>query len=121
MHLLHQPVRAVVHKEGAASAERTTPTETGARLDFIRRRGVLTVGYLPDSLPYAFFNAAGDLVGGDGASAQSLAAELNHKREVGPPDPDRAGQKVKPGGFENQKYGVAVSTRATSPLRLWLT
>ncbi len=42
MHLLHEPVPAVVHK--APFAPGASP-ETGARLDIIRRRGVLTVGY----------------------------------------------------------------------------
>ena len=97
MHLLHQPVRAVVHKAGGGSAARTTPPESGARLDIIRRRGVLTVGYLPDSLPYAFFNAAGDLVGLDVELAHRLAAELNVSLEFVPLDRDRAADQVNAG------------------------
>ena len=78
MHLLHQPVQAVVHK---APFTPSTPPEPGPRLDIIRRRGVLTVGYLPDSLPYAFFNAAGDLVG--------LDVELAHRLRLGAQRPAR--------------------------------
>ena len=114
MHLLHQPVRAVVHKAGGGSAARTTPPETGARLDIIRRRGVLTVGYLPDSLPYAFFNAAGDLVGLDVELAHRLAAELNVSLEFVPLDRDRAADQVNAGECDIVMSGVAVTTMRAS-------
>ncbi len=47
-----------------------------ARLSAIRVRGTLRVGYLPGSLPFAFNNARGDLVGFDIELAHRLAEEL---------------------------------------------
>lgn len=43
----------------------------------IRKRGVIRVGYYSDSLPYAFHNASGDLVGFDVEMANELANELH--------------------------------------------
>ena len=114
MHLLHQPVRAVVHKAGGGPSARTTPPETGARLDIIRRRGVLTVGYLPESLPYAFFNAAGDLVGLDVELAHRLAAELNVSLEFVPLDRERTADQVNAGECDIAMSGVAVTTLRAS-------
>ena len=96
MHLLQQPVPAVVHRAGIGPAS-PAPLETGARLDIIRRRGVLTVGYLPDSLPYAFFNAADDLVGLDVELAHRLAAELGVRLEFVPLDRERAVDQINAG------------------------
>ena len=93
---------------------RTTPPESGARLDIIRRRGVLTVGYLPDSLPYAFFNAAGDLVGLDVELAHRLAAELNVSLEFVPLDRERAADQVNAGECDIAMSGVAVTTMRAS-------
>ena len=42
----------------------------------IRARGYLRVGYVPDSLPFAFTNRAGDVVGFDIGMAHRLAREL---------------------------------------------
>ena len=51
-------------------------------LDQIRARGALRVGYLADSLPYAFFNARGDLVGFDVEMAHQLASDLGVRLEL---------------------------------------
>jgi ABC-type amino acid transport substrate-binding protein len=114
MHLLHEPVRAVVHKAGDAGSVRTPPPEGGARLDIIRRRGVLTVGYLADSLPYAFFNAAGDLVGLDVELAHRLAAELSVSLEFVPLDRGREAEQVNAGECDIVMSGVAVTTMRAS-------
>ena len=111
MHLLHEPVPAVVHK--APFAPGASP-ETGARLDIIRRRGVLTVGYMPDSLPYAFFNAAGDLVGFDVELAHRLAAELGVRLEFVPIDRERAADQVNAGECDLIMSGIAVTTLRAS-------
>ncbi len=46
------------------------------RLDIVRARGSLRVGYLPDSLPYAFRNSAGRVVGLDIDVANVMARDL---------------------------------------------
>ena len=71
------------HRQPAAASER------GATLSLIARRGALRVGYLRDSLPYAFFNAADELVGLDVELAYRLAAELGVPLEFVPVDRER--------------------------------
>jgi ABC-type amino acid transport substrate-binding protein len=113
MHLLNQPVEAVVHRAGREPAP-PAPVEAGARLDIIRRRGVLTVGYLPDSLPYAFFNAAGDLVGLDVELAHRLAGELGVRLEFVPLDREGWVDQINAGECDLVMSGVVVTTLRAS-------
>ena len=80
MGLLGTPAATVVHR-APVPADLEVVTST---LDAIRARGSLRVGYLPDSLPYAFFNARGDLVGYDVELANRLAIELGVRLELVP-------------------------------------
>lgn len=74
MQLLRDTVPAVVHKTLPPRSQHD-PSRT--RLDLIRERGVLRVGYYPENrLPFAFFNARGELVGFDIEMAHSLARGL---------------------------------------------
>ena len=111
MHLLQQPVQAVVHRAPFTPA---TPTETGGRLDIIRRRGVLTVGYLPDSLPYAFFNADDALVGFDVELAHRLAGELGVRLEFVPLVRETMFDQVNAGVCDIIMSGVPVTTLRAS-------
>jgi Na+/H+-dicarboxylate symporter/ABC-type amino acid transport substrate-binding protein len=52
------------------------PPLQGTVLDRVRERRMLRVGYFDDSLPYAFTNAAGELVGFDVEMASQLARDL---------------------------------------------
>jgi len=52
------------------------PAVTSTVLDRVRQRGVLRVGYFEDSLPYAFVNRRGELVGLDVEMALQLARDL---------------------------------------------
>ncbi len=80
MHLLHEPAPATVLRERPTM----TSIDEGPVLDAIRKRGLLRVGYLPDSLPFAFFNGRGDLVGLDVELAYRLARELDVRLEFVP-------------------------------------
>lgn len=75
MQLLRRQASARVFKNGEAVPP--LPEAEGSVLDRIRARGVLRVGYLDDSLPYAFVNLHGDLVGFDVEMAYELAADLD--------------------------------------------
>ncbi|HEX8030610.1 MAG TPA: cation:dicarboxylase symporter family transporter [Vicinamibacterales bacterium] len=66
--------RAVVF--GPGNPAPPLPAVTGSILDRVRSRGVVRVGYLTDSLPYAFFNTNQDLVGFDVEMAMQLARDL---------------------------------------------
>jgi Na+/H+-dicarboxylate symporter/ABC-type amino acid transport substrate-binding protein len=48
-----------------------------SRLDNIRQRGYISVGFLRDHMPNAFINESGDLVGSDIEMAHVLAEDLN--------------------------------------------
>ncbi len=52
-----------------------------SRLQEIRRRGFLRVGYFRDALPFAFVNEGGKLVGLDVEMAYALAREMNVRLE----------------------------------------
>jgi Na+/H+-dicarboxylate symporter/ABC-type amino acid transport substrate-binding protein len=114
MHLMRDPVRAVVHKAPPAAATPMAASETGSRLDIIRRRGVLTVGYMPDALPYAFFNAAGDLVGLDVELAHRLASELNVGLEFVPVERERLAEHLEQGDCDLIMSGIPVTTLRAS-------
>jgi ABC-type amino acid transport substrate-binding protein len=60
------------------------PMVTTSVLDRVRDRSVLRVGYFDDSLPYAFVNQRGELVGFDIEMAQQLAQELGVQLELVP-------------------------------------
>jgi proton glutamate symport protein len=81
MHLLRdRGVSAQVFKHGDAVPP--LPAVSTTTLDRIRARGALRVGYLADSLPYAFLNARGDLVGFDVEMAYQLASDLGLRLEL---------------------------------------
>jgi ABC-type amino acid transport substrate-binding protein len=110
MHLLHQPTEAVVHRTPLARTEE----ESGPRLDVIRHRGVLTVGFVPDSLPYAFFNANDDLVGLDIDLAHRLAIELGVKLEFVAVTRDRLVDAMDKGECDIVMSGIVVTTLRAS-------
>ncbi|WP_428353976.1 cation:dicarboxylate symporter family transporter [Methyloprofundus sp.] len=82
MHLLHDPVPAIVHKKPPSVA--VTPDLGHAKLQAIKQRGFLRVGYLMNNLPFGFFNADNDLVGFDVEMAHILAKDLGVSLEFVP-------------------------------------
>jgi ABC-type amino acid transport substrate-binding protein len=54
--------------------------ENGSLMAKIKSRNVLRVGYVPDIMPFAFFNKYGELVGYDIHMAYDLAEILNVSR-----------------------------------------
>lgn len=83
---LHDAGDAVVHRTSAALDAADGSERQGVRLGTIGSRGVLRVGYLPDALPFAFFNGRGELVGFDVALMHHLGAELDVRLEFVPVD-----------------------------------
>jgi Na+/H+-dicarboxylate symporter len=71
------PVRA-----GDAPVE--APGPAAARLDAVRARGVMRVGFFTDAVPYVFYNPEGQLVGFDVEMAHALARELGVSVEFVP-------------------------------------
>jgi ABC-type amino acid transport substrate-binding protein len=102
---------AVVHNTTPLAAP---PAEGTSQLDAIRSRGALLVGFLPDSLPYAFVNARNDLVGFDVEMAYRLAGELGVRLELIPMDRQRMDNDLEEGAVDIVMSGVAVTTLRSS-------
>ena len=79
MHV-RQPAKAVVEREPADWSN----GDSRPVLESIRARGALRVGFLPNSVPFAYFNTHGDLVGFDVELAHRLASELRVSLEFVP-------------------------------------
>ena len=82
MQTLHDRGTARVFRT-AEEAPKLAPVTT-TTLDRVRSRKSLRIGYFDDSLPYAFFNARGELVGFDVDMALQLSADLNVEAEFVP-------------------------------------
>jgi Na+/H+-dicarboxylate symporter/ABC-type amino acid transport substrate-binding protein len=106
MQLLHDPMPAVVLRT-PPGLERFDQAPV---LQRIRTRGVLRVGYVTDALPFAFFNASGDLVGFDVELAHRLAAELHVKLEFRPVDRATLEETLSNGYCDLVMAGIAVTT-----------
>ena len=107
MHLLTRPVPAVVHREPQAVAD----SGGGSVLDDIRARGRLRVGYLTDSLPFAFLNERVDLVGFDVDLAHRMGAELGVTLEFVPILRESLPQSLRDGACDILMSGVVVTPR----------
>ena len=77
---------------------------------------MLRVGYLPDALPFAFFNQAGDLVGFDVELAHRLAREMGVSLAFVPVDRDRLAEQLAEGYCDLVMSGVVVTTNRAREL-----
>ena len=71
---------------------------------------MLRVGYMNDSMPFTFFNEAGDLVGLDVELAHRLAGELGVRLEFVPIERQRLAERLSAGYCDIVMGGVAVTT-----------
>jgi Na+/H+-dicarboxylate symporter/ABC-type amino acid transport substrate-binding protein len=74
MRWMDRPVKARVYTDSLPAVE--PDVDRLGRLAIIERRGTLRVGFLPDSLPFAFRNEEGEVVGFDIEMAHHLATDL---------------------------------------------
>jgi Na+/H+-dicarboxylate symporter len=82
------------------------------RMDYVRSRGVLRVGYRPSNLPCSFLSEDGDLVGFDVEMAHSLAEDLGVKLEFAPFRFEVLGEMLRAGQID-----IAMSCIASLPDR----
>jgi Na+/H+-dicarboxylate symporter/ABC-type amino acid transport substrate-binding protein len=106
MQLVRTKVPATVHHT-PPPAPAATPLQSG--IERIQARGVLRVGYLPDNLPFAYFNATDELVGFDIEMAHTLARDLGVQLEFVPIERDRMAEQVNAGYCDIIMSGVAVT------------
>jgi ABC-type amino acid transport substrate-binding protein len=84
---------------------RSTPT-----LDRIHQRGFLRVGYTRDSLPWAFQNEAGQVVGFDIDMVSLLASEIGVSLELVLTDRADLGRLLNSGYLDTVVGGIALTT-----------
>jgi ABC-type amino acid transport substrate-binding protein len=75
----------------------------------IAARKVLRVGYIPDSVPYAFFNASGELIGYDIEMANVLARDFNVTLEFLETTREHIDQDLASGAIDIVMTGFQVS------------
>jgi Na+/H+-dicarboxylate symporter len=75
----------------------------------ILKRGYLRVGYIPDSLPMAFKNGRGDLVGFDIQLAHYLAKDLKVDLEFVPIDHQKIAESLEKGCCDILMSGIATT------------
>ena len=104
MQLLHEPVSATVARTPSQAPATDLPP-----LESIDARKVLRVGYLPDALPYAFFNQSGDLVGFD-VELRARWREMGVTLAFVAVDRERLAEQLAEGYCDLVMSGVAVTT-----------
>jgi Na+/H+-dicarboxylate symporter/ABC-type amino acid transport substrate-binding protein len=106
---------ARVYKSGEAIPP--LPPVTTSVLDRMRQRGILRVGYFEDSLPYAFFNRRGELVGLDVEMALQLARDLGVQTELVPIDRTALDAGLDPASCDLVMSGAAMTADRAATVR----
>jgi ABC-type amino acid transport substrate-binding protein len=107
MQMLVEPVEAVVLAEAAPNRVPLRPGQS--RLERVRERGILRVGYR-EMLPLSYLNGRGELVGFDIEMAHRLAAELAVTLEFVPVDVRRLKDHLESDHCDVVMTGVAMTT-----------
>jgi ABC-type amino acid transport substrate-binding protein len=111
MHLLRETTPARVERtESPAPAL----ADGASQLAAIRSRGHIRVGYLPDALPFAFFNQQDQLVGFDIELAYRLAGELGVQLQLVPVRRETLDDGLADGYCDIVMSGVAITTDRAS-------
>ena len=82
MDLIRDPVSAIVYKTAPKALADDSPEKS--KQASIRERGYIRIGYVPNGLPYSFFNSSENLVGFDIEMAHMLARDLGVSIEFVP-------------------------------------
>lgn len=115
--LLYEPARVVE----LTKAPPSVPPAAGQRLARIRERGTLRVGYFADSLPLAFRNAKGKLVGFDIEMAHLLARQLDVGLGLVLLDRSEIADALASGVCDIVMSGTAVTPERTTTMRFSTT
>jgi len=107
MNLMNEPVPATVHTSPPPFQPVQSPQKP--RLEVIRERGTIRVGYFKDALPYAFLNSAGKLVGFDIEMANLLARGLGVTLEFVLIDKQKMTEQLKADYCDIIMSGVAIT------------
>ncbi|MFL5774307.1 MAG: cation:dicarboxylate symporter family transporter, partial [Flavisolibacter sp.] len=87
-----------------------------SRIDDIKNRGSIRVGYFSDALPFAFENKAGKLVGFDIEMAYILAQDMKVKLELVKTERNKAAELLNNGTIDIVMSGIAVTLDKTAEM-----
>ncbi|MDD5699179.1 MAG: cation:dicarboxylase symporter family transporter [Victivallaceae bacterium] len=90
--------------------------QRGDRLQLIKKRGILRVGYAPASRPFSYFDAEGKLMGYDIEMAHLLAKDLGCTLEFIPIEYDHLGRGIAEGVIDIVMAGVSVTSERIKSL-----
>jgi Na+/H+-dicarboxylate symporter len=117
MHLLRRPGEAAVYMSPPPPLPPLDAPEQ-SRLDRIRARGTIRVGYRHDMLPFSYVNAAGDLVGFDIEMAHVLARDLDVKLELVPMEPGQMAEQLNAGYCDLVMSATAITPQWAEQIAL---
>jgi len=92
------------------------PAPLDNRLELIKNRGILRVGYNHTSRPFSYFNSAGVLEGHDIAMATMLAKDLGCSLEFIPIEYDNIGKGLSDGVIDLVMAGVSITAERIKSL-----
>jgi len=116
MHLEDGNVESKIIEPAAPNPVPLAPGRS--RIDRIRERGILRVGFNDDNLPYAFRNARGDLVGMSIEMAHQLASDLGAVPEFVPFQRDTLAQQLEDDHFDIAMSGLIGTLERAERMRL---
>ena len=108
MKLLTTPQPATVRKTAFQAPVKPGAEPGLSRLEIIKRRGLIRIGYHKDNLPFSFFNRHGELVGFDIELAHALARDLGLQIEFIPFDFETLDQQVRNDHFDIAMSGIFI-------------
>jgi ABC-type amino acid transport substrate-binding protein len=109
MKMLFDPVPVKIHKSLPTPLKNPRDSSI-SRLEAISKRGFLRVGYFKDSLPFAFTNSEGTLVGFDIEMAHLLAKALDVSLEFVRIDREKVAVLLNDGYCDIVMSGVAITS-----------
>lgn len=107
MQLLRNAGPATVHT--AVPPAPPFPAAQRSRLEWLQEHKRLRVGYLPDTLPFAYFNGKGDLVGFDVEMAHALARDLRFHLEFVPVTLGRLADQLNAGTYDMVMSSIPIT------------
>ena len=79
-------------------------------MERINKTGAIRVGYVPNRIPFSYFNTVGELVGFDIDLAHKLAKDFEWNIEFIPIDHEKMAQQLKTGIYDIVMSGIAMTS-----------
>ena len=108
MQVLEDPAPYRLHREVPDQSDLKFRDRTP--LERIRETGTIRVGYIPDNLPFSYFNNVGELVGFDIDLAHELAKDFGWNLVFVPLEYDTMVEQLKKGDFDIIMSGIPMTT-----------